>query len=268
MGLTMLNLKHYAFDTYTQCYLEDWKTVVAVIDKHTKQTKELLEDAPQKTGRSLIDQRQLDDALNGPFSLMITRHIQARAKLKAIEIALSLSEKDAYKPEDLPENITMGCDTAVLKNTEISTILTIKKSLDSLLKEHEMQWESHISEWHDKLTHQLAEAALDVSENEIAEFLTSNPVSELNETFTDLKLPTAKVKNPPFSFKDYFKLKLIIIIHSALSRMHLPNTETDIQQYLKKLKDVLKEIAHAEDTLQKTQQAELSQTLDAVTVER
>lgn len=261
----MLEITHHTFNTYEQVFLEDWSSLTNLILKHTKHVKETLDgNTPVFSGKFLLNARQIDDALCGPFGPLFKRHINARAQKTRTLTALSFLPDDAYNKDDLPEDTSLGLSVKTLQNIDESAAKGLGKALDHLLQEHEMQWEAHMNEWQDLLINQLTATELAVTENEVNEFYMHMPMSELNERYDQLKLPTGKIKTPPYSFKDYYTLKLILTIHSALSRMHLANADSDIQLVLKKLHGNLKDIAKAEEALHKMQTDDMTQTLNVI----
>ncbi len=75
------------------------------------------------------------------------------------------------------------------------------------------------------------------------------PLSELIDRFTELKLELPKTKKPTYHFSDYLILKLTLCVHSALSRQHVANPEEALQKVLKTLKANFKIIKQTESEL-------------------
>ncbi len=267
----MLTLDNHFISTYAKNYLSDWSVIKHIIKQQTTWVKDIIH-ASDNENHAITDQ-QINDALNGPFQLFFKSHLRAYALLTKIETALTFTKDDTFKESDHMSDITLGISKYILDTTEFSTVQALRAKLDELTNTHYAQWETEIKNWTDlllpefKLLPQFKKNKLLLSENEIQDFSINQPLSEIHERLTELKIAIPKLSKSDFDFPQYFTLKATIAIQNALSRMQQPHTEKEIEEELKALKAPLKSIAHAEQTIIEMQQKALDDLLLPMTVQ-
>ena len=142
----------------------------------------------------------------------------------------------------------------ILDKLEFSTLKELRNQLDEKTKEHFSQWESHIKNWSELLLAEFAKNDFRLTDMEIQDFIINQPVSELNDRFIHLQLALPKLNKSHFDFQQYFTIKAMLSIQSALNRMQQSSTEKDIEQHLKIIHSALKTINKAEKELAQTQE--------------
>lgn len=243
----MLTLDNHFCSSYSKVLLENWKVPNNLIYKKTLWIKDTLQ--PKSDEVALPSDQQIDDALNGPFQSFFKMVLNAYASVSKIEAAINLSKEDFFKESEQISDITLGVSQQKIANTEMSKLKELHARLDEVTKQCFEQWESNIQNWTDALLADYKKMNLALSDIELQDFATNEPVSELNARFVNLKVPAPKLPKSEFNFSQYFTAKATIAIHSALNRMQQPNSEKDILEKLKNLAPTLKLISKTENEL-------------------
>lgn len=113
----------------------------------------------------------------------------------------------------------------------------MQQKLNDLTNSHHNQWQEKQETWSQQLAMALnlknIFLSILLSEIEIKELKDQEPLSELSNRFVNLNISMSfiTVKN----FENYYRLKVYLTIHSALSRQQQPDDESILNKLLKKL---------------------------------
>lgn len=258
-GAAMLTLEHHFTGTYAKRFLTEWPVLSDIMHEETRWQKDRLQ------GNALIEltEKQIDDALNGPFQTFFKLHLHAYAAIAKVDVALNFSKEETLKDLDNATEIDFGVSKLLINKTDSSTLRELREKLDQLIKEHYAQWQESIRHWIEALqSHINQQCAL--SDLEVGEFSINQPISELNERFIELNISTPAFSKFDGNFQQYFILKATLVIHSALSRMHQPHSEKKINDIVKKLANTLKKMHYEENLLVDSQQKKVKSLLIAI----
>ncbi|PIZ03416.1 MAG: hypothetical protein COY58_09670 [Gammaproteobacteria bacterium CG_4_10_14_0_8_um_filter_38_16] len=258
----MLTLDNHFSSTYSKLLLNNWKTLSECIYKETVWIKDTLQ--PKSDTTYLLSDQQINDALNGPFQAFFKPLFNAHAAISKLEAAINLSKEDFFKESEQTSDMTLGFSKQAIAQADITALKALHVRLDEITTECHAQWESNIKSWSDSLLSEFKKINLDLSEIELHDFTTNEPVSELNDRFVNLKIPAPKLPKSDFNFSQYFTAKATIAIHSALNRMQQPNTEKNIQEQLKNLAPILKSISKTEKELAEMHQKIIKQVIETI----
>jgi hypothetical protein len=226
--------------THERVILSDCASLSALIEKHGRRIKAQRETAQDSENSAqnphIISQQEIEDAINGPLQGFFKQIMSAHAKLSLIRMNLTILDDESFNKNRAQLTSDDQVPTNILQSISLSDIHKIQQELDQLTETQNQQWEKFHSDWAEYLNHRINEIGVSLSEIESSEFNTPEPSSELQERFIALNIALPKVKLDDMNFLKYFTLKSDIAIHSALSRQHLPNNQTDINKFLKKLK--------------------------------
>lgn len=262
----MLDLQNHFTGTYAKMVLADWPLMSDCIRQQTIWVKDTIqsrqETDPLKP--TVLTDLQISDALNGPLQAFFKCHLQAYSAIKKMDTALTISKEDFFKDSEHINEKIFAMPESLLATMEFSTLTELRKQLDEKTKAHYEQWQSTISDWVTQLLAEFKKNNLKLSDIEVKDFSINQPASELNDRFINLKLTLPKLHKTHFDFQQYFTLKAMLTIQSALNRTQQPRTEKDIEQQLKMLQPLLKKINQAEKELQNTQQKTVAQLIAAI----
>lgn len=266
----MLSLDNHFIGTYAKNFLADWVVIRDLMHECTRWVRETVEiqeaqDTPV-LGRELLSDQKINDALNGPFQAFFKLHLNGYATIAKLETAMTLAKEDFIKDaEELPENeITLGLPNYLIERSDFSTLKEVRNQLNTLVKEHFSVWQTQNTQWQAMLIAELKVQDLSLTDLELQDFSVNQPVSELQDRFTNLNVTLPKLPKSAFDFSQYWTLKITLAIHSILSRTHLPNTDKEIEERLKILRSVFKKIHETEKGLLEPQQAALAKLLAPV----
>ena len=264
----MITLTEHHIGTYAKVLLEDWTIIRDILVQKTKLAKELVhhndDSSDNNSLKTLLSDRQINDALNGPYQSFFKQHLAAYASLAHLTFALNISKGGVLKTKDFFGDIDYGLSDALLTQRDFPQVKDAKGTLDSMVSEHLMLWESQIDSWNEMLLSTLAQNDFTLNDIELNDFQQNETISELNDRFIDIKVDLPKLKKEAFNFHQYFMMKLTLAIHSALSRLHQPNTTKDIHVVLNLCQKQLKEIRKTEKELDKEQQAEIDSLIKPI----
>lgn len=256
----MLVLSHHFTGTYAKNALADWTVIADIIQKKTRWIKETIQSHQTSLSVSpALSDQQMDDAFNGPFQSFFKLHLTAYANIAKMNTALTLVKEDYFKETEHLNEKVFAIPGALLEKTEFSTLKKIRDELDAATKLHDTQWETEIKNWITWLLDFLQKNNIQLSDLELQEFSMNQPLSELHDRFIDLKLNLPKLSKSDFNFQQYFTVKIMLAIQSALNRTQQPHTEKDIEQQLKLLGPILKKIDKTEKALLQTQTQAVTQ---------
>ncbi len=260
----MIELQNHFISTYTKSLLSDWSVPAKILQEETARMKDIIqseESRPDPLLASQLNEQQINDALNGPLQHFFRAHLHAYATIAKIESALTISKEEFFKEGEHTVDTIFGLSPALLSKIELSTVKQLREQCDALTKQDHADWKTHIQGWNESLLAECKKCNLLLSDNEIQEFTTNQTISELNDRYIDLKLPLPKLNKSAFDFNQYFTLKIILAIHSALSRMQQPHGEKEIDAQLKFYQSTLKSIGKTEKSLAETQKKALTELL-------
>lgn len=258
----MIDLQNHFTGTYGKNLLAQWSILSDLMHQQTIWVKETIQTQDQDSrGATLLHDRQINDALNGPFQAFFKQHLNAYRKISTIETALTLSKEDFFKESEPAVDITLGVPEEILSTMELSTLKELRDQLDDMTHAHFEEWFMHIQTWIETLLAVFSENKLTLSDLEIQDFSINQPLSELRDRFINLKIAIPPLSKSAFNFQQYFTLKITLAIQSALSRMQNPNTDKDIELALKSFLPALKTINESENELFDTQKKSVDQLI-------
>lgn len=258
--------------TYTKITLSDFKILANLITNHSKLVKEAARETESqeaiesKQPRMLTD-REILDALNGPLGIFFKDKIMAYSTIARVRLELTISKEELFKEHrQQPEEYKIN--KKYLENLTLSEVSEIQNHLDELSENHYEQWHEKLNEWQQLILKKLETLGITLSIVEIQEFLGKEPISELLDRFTDLKIELPKTKKEAMNYSNYLKYKTNIAVFSSLSRQHLSYEEKDINRILKNLKSVFDQIRQEQEQLTKTQEQETNKTIETISFAR
>lgn len=243
--------------TTGKALLNDWQALRNIIAQITCTQKEKQEKVNEDSAHffKLLSDTQIDDAFHGPFHPLIHHLTHAYSLITQIRTRLIVTQDDNLKSRvqdsgfDLPEGLNKEINAASLDKKQ--------RELDEAARHQFQQWRELIGKWQQNFVMQITTSGITLSEGEINEIQQTEPVSELINRFTDLKLEAPKMKKQNYTLNDYLNLKIILIVHSALSRQHITNIDAELQKLLKQLKPHFKTLSQEENELIKQQDTEI-----------
>lgn len=252
----MIETPHHFMLTYTKNFLSSCHTLSNCWHQQTMWMRDAIKQDNMTVIDALLTDTQIDDALNGPMQPFFQSHLAAYLELCKLSAAATFTSDENLK--ELTKNIdpTFGVPKKFLDDN-IEKLSDKRKALDKLTVEHHDAWLNAILQWNTQVLEAIKKSDVALTEMEINEFITNQPLSELSTQFTELKLTPPKLSKDEFNFQDYFTLKAILVVHSALHRMHLPSQDDDVMQKIKSLRDTLKTIRKEAQTLISAQQKQL-----------
>lgn len=253
----MLKSNDFMVSTSAKVFLNDWGALRDIISKHTMLVKDAANPdvTPQNPATSLFSDRQMDDALNGPYQSFIKQKMAAYATLSKVRFKLTVQQDENLKEFTHSEEDQNELN-AFLGQTSLSNLDKMQNELDELTRTHHQAWQAQLTDWRNSLVSSLNQANLPLTDREVEELNHQEPASELFARFVDLKIETPKKLDHADDYSKYYTLKTMLAISSSLARQHKPSTEKDIEPILKKLKSNFEAIHQSEKTLIKTQQGE------------
>ncbi|MDP1574017.1 MAG: hypothetical protein Q8L78_03660 [Coxiellaceae bacterium] len=262
----MLTLDNHFIGTYGKNLLTDWSVIADLIKLRGMWIKETLETAETSSPENaLLSDQKINDALNGPYQQFFKAHLAAYAKIAKLETAITLSKEDYFKESEHNADLTLGLPTFLIERNDFSVLKNLRDQLNTLVKTHYTQWDTKDEEWKALIIAELKIIELQIADSEMQDLTVNQPLSELNDRFINLKLNLPRLSKSAFDFQQYWTLKAAIAIQSALGRMHLPNSDKEIDDKLKLLKPAFKKITSAENTLITAQKTAIQKLLMPIT---
>lgn len=252
----MLELSNHFTGTYAKNILSDWKIISDYIRQQTVWVKDTIQAKHEihELIPSLLTDLQLNDALNGPLQSFFKIHLKTYAAITKMNTALTIAKEDFFKDSEHINEKVFEVPQKSLDKLEFSTLKDLRNQLDEKIKEHFSQWKSHIKSWDELLLAEFAKNNFKLTDMEMQDFTINQPVSELNDRFIHLQLELPKLSKAHFDFQQYFTLKAMLAIQSALNRTQQSSTTHHIEQHLKTIHSALKTINKAEKELTQTQE--------------
>lgn len=263
----MIELQNHFISTYTKSLLSDWSVPAGILQEETARMKDIIqlgESKPDPLLASQLNDQQINDALNGPFQHFFKAHLHAYATIGKIESALTISKEEFFKEGEHTTDTIFGLSTSFLDKIELSTLKQLREKCDALTRQHHADWKTHIQQWRESLIAVFKKNNLLLSNPEIQDFAINETVTELHDRFLDLKLGLPKLNKTAFDFNQYFTLKSVLVIQSALARMQQLHTEKEIDAQLKNLQSIFKSISKTEKELIEAQKKVLAELVEPI----
>lgn len=267
MGLMIKTLIDTELLTYAKITLSDFKVLANLISEHSKLVKETARETEEEesddSAHRILSDREILDALNGPLQKFFKDKLIAYSTIARVRLELTISKEELFKEyREQPQEFKLN--KKYLENITLSDISDIQNKLDQLCEEHYEKWQEKLAQWQQAILKKLDEKNITLSIIEIQEFQGKEPLSELLDRFTDLKIELPKTKKREMNYSDYLKYKTDIAILSALSRQHLPHEEKEINKILKSLKSVFDSITQEVNQLIKSQEKETQKMIENI----
>ncbi len=253
--------------THAKAILADSQVLSQLLAKHTRLVKDSQGDDSDFDFHdpfTLLNDRQIDDALNGPLQPFFADKLKAYAVILRIRMELKLKEDDNLKDKRAAKAKEDELPAHILESITLANLEGMEKKLNDLTEQQMQQWEEHIYQWKQNLLEMLYSSGESLSEIEIKEMQDEEPISELLERFTALSIEPPKASLIKINFENYLNLKAYLTIYSLLGRQHKPNQPNDIKLIMKSLKSVFADIRKQESALVNEQQAQTSATISSI----
>ncbi|OGO93325.1 MAG: hypothetical protein A3F41_01310 [Coxiella sp. RIFCSPHIGHO2_12_FULL_44_14] len=233
--------------TNAKILINEWVTLRGILLKHTTTTKESA-NLSATSVPTLLSDRQLDDALSGPYQGFIKQKLSAYASLGLRRLRLTLQQDEILQSE--AENKETPVSEEKYTLADLDKMLS---ALNQLTVAHHEQWQTLLHEWDQSMITSLTQHDIPLSDIELKEWQEKAPLSELQDRFTALNLESPHPRKPEMNYADYYRLKAMLSIVSSLSRRHQAHTLTEINHVIKKLKSDFNHIQQQEKNLLETQ---------------
>lgn len=245
----MTDLQNHFLSTYSNALLSDWTVIRDILITETQWMKERVQTdtQPDPILAQQISGQRINDAFNGPFQHFFKAHLHTYAMMTKIESALTIKKEELFKEAENTEHAFYGISSRHLEKIEISTVKQYKEQCNSVTKQHHQDWQTHIQQWCDAILVECQKNHFTLFDVETQDLQTNQTITELYNRFVDLKLPMQKLSKVPFDFHQYFIVKSMLAIQSALARMQQAPTESAIHEQLKILLPIFKSIKKAEE---------------------
>lgn len=252
--------------TDAKVLINDWQVLHNLIETHTQLTTSKIDETKAITLTTLLSERQLTDALTGPYQQFFKQKLSAYSAIAKLRLELSMRQDDSLKVELNDDQETNSAFNSLVEKYSVSDINKMQSELDQLTHEHDGQWNTQLNQWNQQLLASLTASQIPLNDIEIQEFQDNEPLSELIGRFTDLNIDLPKLDFPNFTFECYLKLKLELAIRSSLNRCHKAHESSDISHMLKKFKDDFAHINQQEKELANKQKAETQKIVQPITI--
>ncbi|MDF1795978.1 MAG: hypothetical protein P1U63_05520 [Coxiellaceae bacterium] len=251
----------YFIPTYTRIMISDWSNIARFIIEHARPMKDKVN--PDENQQNYVpSESQVNDALNGPFNGYIHQCISAFAKIARVRIEHTRKDSDFFiteatenNPNEIPERL--------LKQTSSAECDNLTKQLNDKVATYSQQWRDAANHWVSQVQQQLMSQDLPLSEIEITELKDDEPLSDVLDRYTELKVEHPKLPKE-MNFAVYYTLKTTLAVHSVLSRLQKPHTANDIDKHIKPLKKLFVTITEEQKQLLENQQVEIAEIIAPV----
>ncbi|MBV53652.1 MAG: hypothetical protein CL816_06280 [Coxiellaceae bacterium] len=239
----------FLFSTYARTLISDWIPAKTWIEEHTISALKAQHQQTVDASPELLNEAQLDEITTGPYHTFIKNSFNAYAKIVFARQQHRMFTDDTFK--DFSAN-----HQSQLTNAQLDTIANLKlgelqKNLSELFQENTQSWQTVIRQWQQAIAKPLTQYQL--TARELEEFFSYDPLSEVLNRFNDLNLDTPKTKKTVMNFSEYLRLKTILLLYSALSRQHIPHSQTDLSAASKPLKSLFSQIQQQDKELNQQQ---------------
>ncbi|WP_423062327.1 hypothetical protein [Candidiatus Paracoxiella cheracis] len=254
--------------TDAKVLINDWQALHKIIEAHTQLTTEQLEGDHSSSLTTLLSERQLTDALAGPYQKFFKQKLSAYATIVKLRLEITLQEDESLKIPDDDAQETNSTFKALLEKYTLNDLNKIQAELDQLTNEHNEQWETQLAEWNQQLLMSVIANQIPLTNIEIEAFKDKEPLSELINLYNDLNIDLPKLDFADFNFEQYLKLKLELVIRSSLHRRHEAHELTDISRIMKKFKSDFATIHQQEQQLVEKQKVDTQRIVEPITVSK
>lgn len=255
------------FGTQARILMTEWKAIAKCIIAHSVPAKEKpivsiddlenfdienLENinfAAADELPNILDEKNIQIALQGPFGGMLRDKLAAYAKISRWRLEIHLSREELFKSKRTTSSEPNIFTEKKLEKCSSNQLDEIQVQLDSLTDEHEAVWIQFIHDWTQRLIHFLSESNLRMTEREINELRHEDIPSELLPRFIEVSLKLPKQDYSQMTFVDYLYLKGLLTLQSALSRQHLPHDDALLAKKLQPFEPELAQMRTEEQNL-------------------
>ena len=147
----MTNSNPHNYSSYARILISDWKVLAELVNNHTAFIKKTaqgkapttsLEDPPE-----ILDQRQLEDAVNGPYSAFFKTAFSAYARLSRVKMELNLRENEVFKDGRAEISPDLKLPSKLIEGLNFAKLDEIANLLNDITREHNDQWLQALSAW-------------------------------------------------------------------------------------------------------------------------
>lgn|SRR3990167_1183584 len=257
---------NHTLSTHARLIISDWQPLREVILFYSKRLRQSsLERAKYEANIPILNDRQLDDALQGPATEFIHHLLQAYALLSAARFEVNMQEDPTFTEENNKkielEKKNTKSRKQLLKTLKMNDIRKIQQNLDKLTKQQLQQWQNAAMHWSKHINQQLQAVGFYLTEAEYSELSDNEPKSEIYGRYTDIHLDLPKTKTNCQNFSDYFYLKTYLLVHSNLSMQQQPNQPENILNVLKQIKQYFEQITKESSYLADNQKKQMDEAV-------
>jgi len=249
--------------TDAKVLIKNWQVLYKLIEAHT-QTIEQHNNTESGSFSNLLSERQLRDALSGPYQRFFKQKLTAYATIGKFLLEMNMQQDDSLKAHAREHEKVNPKLAQLLEKYSISDINSMRSDIDKLTEDHNEQWETQLSEWNQQLLATMTSNKIPLTDIEIDAFKEKEPLSALIRRYTDLNIDLPKLDYTDFNFEQYLKLKLELAIRSSLHRRHEAHESTNINRLIKRFKNKFAKIKQQENELLKKQQVETREIVQTI----
>ncbi len=256
--------------TYMRVLLNDWQGLADLMQSHASPiVGEVKTESTPESVKERLTEKQIEDALSGPYATFFQQKLAAYAVYARINMAVLAKEDnplknaaEKYELSDADEAIkAVQLNKSLLEKLTPANMQKIRKDLDKLVEDHFDNWQTQIEEWYKDICQASKRVKVALSDSEQEQLCADEPISEIKDRYADLNLPWPKLKQNGANFREYIQLKVYLAIQSTLSRQQLPHGVEEVNRKQKLLKSTYKRIAEAEEELTTKQQKETDEVI-------
>lgn len=250
--------------TDAKVLINDWQTLRNLIVTHTQLTTQQAPPSESSALTTLLSERQLTDALTGPYQQFFKQTLSAYAAITKLQLELNLQGDDTLKIKADDEQETNAALKELIGKYSLSDVNKMQSDLDQLTNDHNEQWHAQLTQWHQPLLNSLTTHKIPLTDIEIKELQDNEPISELIGRFKDRNFDLPLLNFSDFSFEHYLQLKLELAIRSSLNRRHEAHDSADITRILKKFRVDFTQIKQQEKALLDKQKTATKEIVKAI----
>ncbi|MDF1759588.1 MAG: hypothetical protein P1U40_03525 [Coxiellaceae bacterium] len=251
----------YFIPTYVRVMISDWSNIARFISEHARPMKDKVN--PDENQQNYVpSETQVNDAMNGPYNAFIHQCISGFAKIARVRIEHTRKDSDFFI-EEATENNPSDIPERLLKQTSAAECDNLSKQLNDQVATFTQQWRDAADHWVTQVQQQLVSQDLPLSEIEITELKDDEPLSDILDRYTELKVDQPKLPKE-MNFAVYYKLKATLAVHSVLSRLQKPHTASDIDKHIKPLKKVFETFTEEQNQILASQQQQIAEIIAPV----
>lgn len=218
------------------------------------------EPKEEKILPTLLTVKQIQTTLEGPYHQFIKIMLTAYAKVARLRYEKYINKENIYKDQRARLAADLIISETVINRITFAGLKQAQEKLDEFTLEFHEAWQQFYSDIIDHMVEKLKHDHFNFTEYEIKELHDEEPLTELLSRFIELNIKPP-VHHMPINFIQYLSLKLHLTLNNSLSRQHLPHSDSDIQQILKKYKSDFNQISKNEKNLIQQQQKLVTEVL-------